>query len=86
MPDAWSRQNLLNCGSKRNIESDTMKGTVKMFNAARGFGFITGEDGKDVYVHNTSIEGGATLAVGDKVEYEVVQGERGPAAKSVKKV
>ncbi len=71
---------------QNNIKSDTMKGTVKMFNAARGFGFITGEDGKDVYVHNTSIEGGATLAVGDKVEYEVVQGERGPAAKSVKKV
>ena len=63
-----------------------MKGTVKMFNAERGFGFITGDDGKDVYVHKTSIEGGATLTVGDKVEYEVVAGERGPAAKNVKKV
>jgi CspA family cold shock protein len=68
------------------MKSDTMKGTVKMFNAARGFGFITGEDGKDVYVHNTSIEGGAALAVGDKVEYEVVAGERGPAARNVKKI
>ncbi len=63
-----------------------MKGKVKMFNAARGFGFITGEDGKDVYVHTSSILGGAALAVGDAVEYEVVSGERGPAAKNVKKV
>ena len=63
-----------------------MKGKVKMFNSARGFGFITGEDGKDVYVHTSSILGGAALAVGDAVEYEVVSGERGPAAKNVKKV
>ena len=49
-----------------------MKGKVKMFNAARGFGFITGEDGKDIYVHTSAIEGGATLAVGDAVEYEVL--------------
>ncbi len=63
-----------------------MKGKVKMFNSARGFGFITGEDGKDVYVHTTSVEGGATLAIGDMVEYEVEMGERGPRAKNVKKI
>ncbi|MGC8676288.1 MAG: cold-shock protein [Candidatus Micrarchaeia archaeon] len=63
-----------------------MKGKVKMFNSARGFGFITGEDGKDVYVHSTAIQGGATLAVGDSVEYEVEEGERGPRAKNVKKL
>lgn len=63
-----------------------MKGKVKMFNAARGFGFITGEDGKDVYVHTTSVEGGAALNQGDSVEYEVEQAERGPRAKNVKKV
>ncbi len=62
-----------------------MKGKVKMFDSARGFGFITGEDGKDVYVHSTAIEGGATLAVGDVVEYEVEAGDRGPRAKNVKK-
>lgn len=62
-----------------------MKGKVKMFNAARGFGFITGEDGKDVYVHSTAIEGAKSLEVGDTVEYEVEQGERGPRAKNVKK-
>ncbi len=63
-----------------------MKGKVKMFNAERGFGFITGEDGKDVYVHKTAIEGGVALGVGDSVEYEVEQSERGPRAKGVKKL
>jgi cold-shock DNA-binding protein family len=57
-----------------------------MFNAQRGFGFITGDDGKDVYVHSSAVEGGAALAVGDSVEFEVEQGERGPRAKSVKKL
>ena len=57
-----------------------------MFNAARGFGFITGDDGKDVYVHSTAIVGGATLSPGDIVEYEVESGERGPRAKNVRKV
>ncbi|MCL5419924.1 MAG: cold shock domain-containing protein [Candidatus Marsarchaeota archaeon] len=63
-----------------------MKGKIKMFNAQRGFGFITGDDGKDVYVHSSAVEGGAALAVGDSVEFEVEQGERGPRAKSVKKL
>ncbi len=63
-----------------------MKGTVKMFNAERGFGFITGDDGKDVYVHSTAVEGGATLAVGDKVEFDVEAGDRGPRAKNVRKL
>ncbi|MFH1094755.1 MAG: cold shock domain-containing protein [Candidatus Micrarchaeota archaeon] len=62
-----------------------MKGKVKMFNTARGFGFISGDDGKDVYVHTSAIEGGAALAVGDVVEYDVESGERGLRAKSVKK-
>ncbi|MCL5427796.1 MAG: cold shock domain-containing protein [Candidatus Marsarchaeota archaeon] len=62
-----------------------MKGKVKMFNAARGFGFITGDDGKDVYVHVSSVAGGAALATGDSVEYEVEQGDKGPRAKNVKK-
>ena len=63
-----------------------MKGKVKMFNVARSFGFITGDDGKDVYVHLSAIEGGAALATGDAVEYEVESNERGLRAKGVKKV
>lgn len=63
-----------------------MNGKVKMFNDARGFGFITGDDGKDVYVHSTAVEGGAKIAVGDAVSYDVEQAERGPRAKNVKKL
>lgn len=63
-----------------------MKGKVKMFNTGRGFGFITGDDGKDVYVHTTAIEGGVALAIGDAVEYEVESSDRGLRAKNVKKV
>lgn len=63
-----------------------MKGKVKMFNTERGFGFVTGEDGKDVYVHSTAITGGAVLSVGDAVEYDVEAGERGPRAKNLKKL
>ncbi|HII38422.1 TPA: cold shock domain-containing protein [Candidatus Micrarchaeota archaeon] len=63
-----------------------MKGKVKMFNNERGFGFITGEDGKDVYVHSTAVQGGAQLAPGDEVDYEVEDSQRGPRAKNVNKV
>jgi len=63
-----------------------MKGKVKMFNSERGFGFITGEDGKDVYVHSSAVQGGASLSMGDSVEYEVEMNERGPRAKNVKKI
>ena len=65
---------------------DLMKGKVKMFNTARGFGFVTGEDGTDAYVHSSAIVGGAVLAPGDTVEYDIEAGERGPRAKNVKKV
>ena len=63
-----------------------MKGKVKMFNATRGFGFITGDDGKDVYVHSTALASGVVLAEGDMVEFDVEAGERGPRAKNVKKL
>jgi CspA family cold shock protein len=65
---------------------DLMKGKVKMFNAERGFGFITGDDGKDVYVHKSSVDGGVALSTGDAVEYEVESSERGLRAKNVKKL
>ena len=64
-----------------------MNGTVKWFNAEKGYGFITGEDGKDVFVHFSAIqgEGFKTLDEGQKVTYDLVQGNRGmQAAKVVK--
>ncbi|HSG88946.1 MAG TPA: cold-shock protein [Pseudomonadales bacterium] len=62
------------------------KGTVKWFNDQKGFGFITPEDGsKDLFVHHSAIkaEGFKTLQEGAKVEFEVVQGQKGPAAENV---
>jgi len=64
-----------------------MKGTVKWFNETKGFGFITGEDGTDVFVHFSEIkgEGFKTLAEGDAVTFEVEQGPKGPKAVQVQK-
>ncbi len=65
-----------------------MKGTVKWFNDAKGFGFITPDDGsKDVFVHHSAIasSGFRSLAEGDKVEFQTEQGPKGPQAKDVKK-
>lgn len=64
-------------------------GTVKWFNDQKGFGFITpDEGGKDCFVHHSAIqaEGFRTLNEGDRVEFEVVQGTKGPAAENVVKI
>jgi cold shock protein len=64
-------------------------GTVKWFNDAKGFGFITPENGdKDCFVHHTAIkaEGFRSLAEGDRVEFDIVQGAKGPAAENVTEV
>ena len=61
-------------------------GTVKWFNDSKGFGFITPEDGsKDCFVHHTAIQGSGfkSLAEGEQVEFDVVQGQKGPAAENV---
>jgi CspA family cold shock protein len=61
-------------------------GTVKWFNPDKGFGFITREDGeKDCFVHHSSIQGDGyrSLAEGERVEFDVVQGQKGPAAENV---
>jgi CspA family cold shock protein len=65
-----------------------MTGTVKWFNDAKGFGFIGREGGPDVFVHFTAIEttGFKSLAEGDQVEFENVQGQKGPQAANVRKV
>jgi CspA family cold shock protein len=65
--------------------ADRETGTVKWFNDAKGFGFIQRESGDDVFVHHTSIraEGFRSLAEGQKVEFSVVQGQKGLAAEGV---
>ncbi|MBE7446197.1 MAG: cold-shock protein [Planctomycetia bacterium] len=63
-------------------------GTVKWFNDKKGFGFISQDDGQDVFVHQTSIqgEGFRTLAEGDKVEFEVIKDQKGYKATNVVKL
>ena len=63
-----------------------MTGTVKWFNDAKGYGFITQDEGGDLFVHysSISIDGFKTLKEGQKVEFEVTQGQKGPQAESVR--
>jgi CspA family cold shock protein len=65
-----------------------LQGTVKWFNESKGFGFIEQEEGKDIFVHYSAIQGNGfkTLNEGDKVEFEVVDGPKGPAAANVNKL
>lgn len=66
----------------------SMQGKVKWFNAEKGFGFIEREDGDDVFVHFSAIqtEGFKTLEEGQAVEFEIVEGNRGPQASNVTKL
>jgi len=61
-----------------------MKGTVKFFNEGKGFGFISGEDGKDYFVHQSALQEGTRLNENDSVEFDVEEGDRGPKAVNVK--
>jgi CspA family cold shock protein len=65
-----------------------LKGTVKWFNNAKGFGFIGRDDGPDVFVHYSALlaEGYKSLQEGDAVEFEIVNGQKGPQAANVVKV
>ncbi len=69
--------------------ADRVTGKVKWFNDGKGYGFITPDEGeKDCFVHHSAIEGSGfkTLREGERVEFEIVQGEKGPAAQNVVKL
>ena len=63
-------------------------GTVKWFNESKGFGFITQDDGTDIFAHYSAImgDGFKTLAEGEAVSFEVVEGDKGPRAQNIEKV
>ena len=67
---------------------ERINGTVKWFNDAKGFGFISRKGGADVFVHYTAVSasGFKSLAEGDKIEFEIVEGQKGPQAANVIKV
>jgi len=72
---------------KEGAHVERLKGTVKWFNNAKGYGFLGRDDGPDVFIHYSSIttEGYKSLQEGDKVEFEIVQGQKGPQAANVTK-
>ena len=68
--------------------SERVTGTVKWFNGAKGYGFISRDDGEDVFVHYSAIQGDGfrNLDEGERVEFAVEQGQKGPAAVDVRKL
>ena len=62
------------------------EGTVKFFNESKSFGFITGDDGNDYFVHKNGLGEGVRISDGDRVSFNVVDGDRGPKAEGVEKL
>lgn len=60
-----------------------MEGTIKWFNRKKGFGFVTGEDGKEYFVHRSQVPEGTVLNENDKVTFEPAESEKGPQAQNV---
>ncbi len=73
---------------ERENQVERIQGTVKWFNNAKGYGFLGRDGGADVFIHYSAItsEGYKSLQEGDKVEFEIVQGEKGPQAANVSKI
>src|SRR5678816_4313868 len=88
VPAAWFFPVPSRSNAKKGGFMERLKGTVKWFNNAKGYGFIGREDGKDVFVHYSAIqsEGYKTLIEGDQVEFEIAQGQKGEQATNVAKM
>jgi CspA family cold shock protein len=74
--------------SRGKAHVERLKGTVKWFNNAKGYGFLGRDEGPDVFIHYSAItsDGYKSLQEGDKVEFEIVQGQKGPQAANVTKL
>jgi CspA family cold shock protein len=74
--------------ASNQLKEKHMNGTVKWFNAEKGYGFITGEDGKDIFAHYSAIigDGYKSLENGQKVSFDVTNGARGPQAANIVKL
>jgi cold shock protein len=72
----------------RKEQKEMAQGTVKWFNDAKGFGFIQQDNGPDVFVHFSAVEGDGfkSLAEGDRVSFDVTQGQKGPQSSNVRKI
>ena len=68
------------------IDCKMVEGTVKFFNNSKHFGFIAGNDGQEYFVHASGLKEGTSITEGDKVSFNVVQGDKGPKAENVEKL
>lgn len=90
VPCDWHNSQKINTRAEALLGGNTVKsnGTVKWFNATKGYGFITTDEGNDVFVHFSAIQGDGfkTLDEGQKVSFEITDGSKGPQATNVEKL